>query len=65
MSFVLAKKLMVTKPWEDILYTTYCFVLAKKLMVTKRVMVVFVPGNQFCSSEKINGNKTSVCRCIL
>ena len=57
--FVLAKKLMVTKPEEDKYYYINCFVLAKKLMVTKPLSSDSTPRKQFCSSEKINGNKTS------
>ena len=36
----------------------HCFVLAKKLMVTKPSETYISPKLLFCSSEKINGNKT-------
>ena len=57
--FVLAKKLMVTKLSKKGKNSIYGFVLAKKLMVTKQFVHELLYDIQFCSSEKINGNKTN------
>ena len=58
--FVLAKKLMVTKRKENDKKRKKGFVLAKKLMVTKHMCETNKSNDKFCSSEKINGNKTTV-----
>ena len=57
--FVLAKKLMVTKQRTVLVNEVLGFVLAKKLMVTKPKGPSLTYPCVFCSSEKINGNKTS------
>ena len=59
MGFVLAKKLMVTKLHQKEEKDLDGFVLAKKLMVTKHKGLRFIIACKFCSSEKINGNKTN------
>ena len=49
---------MVTKLDRKALIPRNRFVLAKKLMVTKLFHFRRIHPHQFCSSEKINGNKT-------
>ena len=49
---------MVTKQRTVLVNEVLGFVLAKKLMVTKLLPLFLFSNNKFCSSEKINGNKT-------
>ena len=59
-SFVLAKKLMVTKPLEDDNLISLCFVLAKKLMVTKRIILSVWVNWSFVLAKKLMVTKPTV-----